>query len=127
MDLLPLKGGIIPSLPTSPALGSAFFFHPMTDDLTDKQRRFVQEYLVNLNATQAAIRAAYSDHITAASRSEPNSSTARNSSRTLPWNDSAYPFSHGDTGAMYSTSTARSASHRRTARAMNSGPLSLRM
>jgi len=28
--------------------------------LTDKQRRFVQEYLVDLNATQAAIRAGYS-------------------------------------------------------------------
>lgn len=29
-------------------------------DLTDKQRRFVDEYLVDLNATQAAIRAGYS-------------------------------------------------------------------
>jgi phage terminase small subunit len=29
--------------------------------LTDKQRRFVDEYLVDLNATQAAIRAGYSD------------------------------------------------------------------
>lgn len=28
--------------------------------LTDKQRRFVDEYLVDLNATQAAIRAGYS-------------------------------------------------------------------
>ena len=28
--------------------------------LTDKQERFVQEYLVDLNATQAAIRAGYS-------------------------------------------------------------------
>lgn len=28
--------------------------------LTDKQQRFVQEYLVDLNATQAAIRAGYS-------------------------------------------------------------------
>lgn len=28
--------------------------------LTDKQRRFVEEYLVDLNATQAAIRAGYS-------------------------------------------------------------------
>lgn len=28
--------------------------------LTDKQKRFVQEYLVDLNATQAAIRAGYS-------------------------------------------------------------------
>lgn len=32
----------------------------MADDLTDKQRRFVLEYLVDLNATQAAIRAGYS-------------------------------------------------------------------
>ena len=28
--------------------------------LTDKQQRFVAEYLVDLNATQAAIRAGYS-------------------------------------------------------------------
>ena len=30
-------------------------------DLNDKQRRFVDEYLVDLNATQAAIRAGYSE------------------------------------------------------------------
>ena len=29
-------------------------------DLTDKQRQFVQEYLIDLNATKAAIRAGYS-------------------------------------------------------------------
>ncbi len=29
--------------------------------LTDKQERFVQEYLIDLNATQAAIRAGYSE------------------------------------------------------------------
>ena len=29
--------------------------------LTEKQKRFVQEYLVDLNATQAAIRAGYSE------------------------------------------------------------------
>ncbi len=28
--------------------------------LTDKQRRFIEEYLVDLSATQAAIRAGYS-------------------------------------------------------------------
>lgn len=39
----------------------------MTDDtpnsvrLTDKQQRFVDEYLIDLNATQAAIRAGYSE------------------------------------------------------------------
>lgn len=32
----------------------------MSKDLTDKQRIFVAEYLVDLNATQAAIRAGYS-------------------------------------------------------------------
>lgn len=32
-----------------------------TADLTDKQRAFVEEYLVDLNATQAAIRAGYSE------------------------------------------------------------------
>lgn len=38
----------------------------MTDEarsrLTPKQRRFVEEYLVDLNAAQAAIRAGYSEH-----------------------------------------------------------------
>ena len=29
--------------------------------LTDKQQRFVQEYIIDLNATQAAIRAGYSE------------------------------------------------------------------
>lgn len=32
----------------------------MSDGLTAKQRKFVEEYLVDLNATQAAIRAGYS-------------------------------------------------------------------
>lgn len=32
----------------------------MSDKLTPKQQRFVEEYLVDLNATQAAIRAGYS-------------------------------------------------------------------
>lgn len=39
--------------------------------LTNKQRRFVEEYLVDLNATQAAIRAGYSSK-TAASIGEEN-------------------------------------------------------
>lgn len=33
----------------------------MADELSEKQRRFVNEYLVDLNATQAAIRAKYSE------------------------------------------------------------------
>ncbi|WP_128547775.1 terminase small subunit [Larkinella soli] len=33
-----------------------------SDPLTDKQRRFVEEYCVDFNGTQAAIRAGYSDH-----------------------------------------------------------------
>ena len=33
---------------------------PNTKTLNDKQSRFVDEYLVDLNATQAAIRAGYS-------------------------------------------------------------------
>lgn len=33
----------------------------MADELTGKQRRFVNEYLVDLNATQAAIRAGYKE------------------------------------------------------------------
>lgn len=32
----------------------------MMVDLTSKQRRFVENYLLDLNATQAAIRAGYS-------------------------------------------------------------------
>lgn len=39
--------------------------------LTPKQARFVEEYLVDLNATQAAIRAGYSE--TTARQIEPNS------------------------------------------------------
>lgn len=31
-------------------------------DLTDKQQRFCEEYLIDLNATQAAIRAGYSEN-----------------------------------------------------------------
>jgi phage terminase small subunit len=34
----------------------------MADGLTPRQARFVQEYLLDLNATQAAIRAGYSAH-----------------------------------------------------------------
>lgn len=34
----------------------------MADRLTPKQQRFVEEYLIDLNATQAAIRAGYSKH-----------------------------------------------------------------
>jgi phage terminase small subunit len=33
----------------------------MANDLTPKQERFIEEYLVDLNATQAAIRAGYSE------------------------------------------------------------------
>lgn len=33
----------------------------MTKKLTDKQRRFVEEYMVDMNATKAAIRAGYSE------------------------------------------------------------------
>lgn len=33
----------------------------MADELTPKQQRFVAEYLIDLNATQAAIRAGYSE------------------------------------------------------------------
>jgi len=33
----------------------------MENKLTDKQKRFVEEYLIDLNATQAAIRSGYSE------------------------------------------------------------------
>jgi len=39
--------------------------------LNDRQRGFVEEYLVDLNATQAAIRAGYSAHRPAVRRGEP--------------------------------------------------------
>ena len=39
---------------------------PRTQKLTPKQARFVAEYLVDLNATQAAIRAGYSERTAAA-------------------------------------------------------------
>jgi hypothetical protein len=35
--------------------------YPTTQTLTAKQRRFVEEYLIDLNATQAATRAGYSE------------------------------------------------------------------
>lgn len=40
---------------------SALFYCAMNNKLTAKQQRFVEEYLVDLNATQAAIRAGYSE------------------------------------------------------------------
>jgi phage terminase small subunit len=48
--------------------------------LTDKQQRFVEEYLVDLNATQAAIRAGYSENtaraIGAENLTKPNIASA---------------------------------------------------
>jgi phage terminase small subunit len=41
----------------------------MPDDLTQKQARFVQEFLLDLNATQAAIRAGYSEKTASAQAS----------------------------------------------------------
>jgi phage terminase small subunit len=44
----------------SPAT-SGFLITRMADELTPKQQRFVEEYLVDLNGKQAAIRAGYSE------------------------------------------------------------------
>ena len=44
--------------------GGLCYLH-LGDELTGKQRRFVEEYLVDLNATQAAIRAGYSENAAA--------------------------------------------------------------
>lgn len=41
-------------------MAKAYTSIPDPDGLTQKQRRFVNEYLVDMNATQAAIRAGYS-------------------------------------------------------------------
>jgi phage terminase small subunit len=46
--------------------------------LTAKQKRFVEEYLIELNATQAAIRAGYSPHTAKEIGSENLSNTRRN-------------------------------------------------
>ena len=57
----------VPTKPTKPSIESA----PPVEDkattapLTDKQQRFVEEYMVDLNATQAAIRAGYSPNTAA--------------------------------------------------------------
>ena len=49
------------------------------------------------------------------------------SSPKRPMKDSAYAFSHGLPGSMYSVSTPDAFSHLLSALAMNSGPLSERM
>lgn len=52
---------IILSSVLSPALvGGAFAWGKGGETLTDKQRKFADEYLIDCNATQAAIRAGYS-------------------------------------------------------------------
>lgn len=45
----------------SPLIKAGFFYWSFEMALTNKQRRFVEEYLIDLNATQAAIRAGYSE------------------------------------------------------------------
>ncbi|MBP3958357.1 terminase small subunit [Gemmata sp. G18] len=45
----------------TPPPPGGFFIAPMATELTPKQQRFVEEYLIDLNATQAAIRAGYSE------------------------------------------------------------------
>lgn len=70
--------------------------------LTPKQSRFVEEYLVDLNATQAAIRAGYSektaqeqssrllsnviisDAVAAAQKARPERTQVRRSNRSSP-------------------------------------------
>ena len=51
----------------------------------------------------------------------------KSSSRSLPLNDSRYPFSQGLPGSMYSVFTPRSSSHLRTVLEVNSEPLSERI
>jgi hypothetical protein len=55
-----------------------------------------------------------------------NSTRSRDSSRSLLWKDSAYPFRRGLPGATYSVPECVPSSHDRTTSAANSGPLSLR-
>lgn len=55
------------SIKRAPAdAGAAATLPPAQLGLTDKQQRFVDEYLVDLNATQAAIRAGYSGNAASA-------------------------------------------------------------
>ena len=55
----------------------------MTGNLTPKQDKFVQEYLIDLNATQAAIRAGYSEK-TAYRASRNENLSKPEMSRSLP-------------------------------------------
>jgi phage terminase small subunit len=62
-----LCDGGVTAVSGSCALGdmlSINHLNPFTSmaDLTPKQQKFVEEYLIDLNATQAAIRAGYSEH-----------------------------------------------------------------
>lgn len=57
--------------PPRPQAGGGHFIRRPHAQTAPKQRRFVEEYLVDLNATQAAIRAGYSRK-TAASIGEEN-------------------------------------------------------
>src|SRR5262249_46743120 len=54
-------------------------------------------------------------------------SPSSNSSRSLPLKLTIYPFSHGLPGSMYNVPTPTRPSQLRTALAVNSGPLSLRI
>lgn len=55
-----IKHDIIALLKCTPKRGAFHFFRKGVNTLTKKQKRFVEEYLIDLNATQAAIRAGYS-------------------------------------------------------------------
>ena len=46
--------------PSSARIQVGLFFGKMARELSEKQKRFIEEYLVDLNAAQAAIRAGYS-------------------------------------------------------------------
>jgi phage terminase small subunit len=57
----PLSGVRVPTYPHSFASFALAFFYSTSMALTAKQQRFVAEYLIDLNATQAAIRSGYSE------------------------------------------------------------------
>ena len=60
-----LKGSIIYNVKKTPkgnqGCFSYFVERQVKDDMTDKQKKFADEYLIDTNATQAAIRAGYSE------------------------------------------------------------------
>ncbi|HHS3623431.1 TPA: terminase small subunit, partial [Proteus mirabilis] len=57
----PPSGGFLLQITRLTAVSFLICYEDMNMALTDKQEMFCREYLIDLNATQAAIRAGYSE------------------------------------------------------------------